>query len=433
MTHYVVNTKKQQQAMLEAIGHDSFDSLFKAAGVSSCLKQPLALNTGISEFEAFDQLKALADQNIVFKHIYRGAGSYHHYIPSVVKHLAGREEFVTAYTPYQAEISQGILQAIFEYQTMICELTKMDVSNASVYDGASAAAEAINMCVDKANAKVMFSAALNPEIKNTIKTYYQFSDIELIEIPLVDGITDLAKTSNSSEVACIVIQYPNYYGLIEDIKAIKEHFIQAKLIVIANPISLGLLEAPGALGADIVVGEGQPLGIPLSFGGPYLGFMATKKELVRRLPGRIVGETSDVNQNRAFTLTLQAREQHIRREKASSSICTNQALCALTSAIYLSAVGPVGLYEIADACYQNAHYLYDELVKIGFKPIYDQPFFHEFVLETKGDQEKLLTHLQQNSILAGYPLDQKHLLWCATEVNDKDQIDNLIKCIKEVC
>lgn len=434
MTHYVVNTPEQQQAMLKEIGYDTFDSLFHAAGIADCLQKPLDLPSGISEFEAFEQLQALADANTVFNDIYRGAGAYRHYIPSVVKHITAREEFVSAYTPYQAEISQGILQAIFEYQTMICELTGMDVSNASVYDGATAAAEAINMCLDKPGKKVLFSTAINPEIIKTIRTYYQFANLSLIELPAENGCLDQDRLAEQigEDVACVVLQTPNFYGCLEDIRAVRSRIGSIKLIVIVNPISLGLLESPGALGADIAVGEGQPLGMPLAFGGPYLGLMAAKAALVRRLPGRIVGQTVDIHQKRAFTLTLQAREQHIRREKASSSICTNQALCAFTSAVYLSALGPQGLTEVANGCYQNAHYLYDQLISVGFKAVYSQPFFHEFVLETPGDQSKLLEALQKHRILGGYPLNDRQLLWCATEINQKTKIDELIRIIKEV-
>ena len=434
MTHYVVNTKKQQQAMLNEIGYNSFIDLFQHTGITDCLNDSLAIANGITEFEAYDQMKSLAAENIVFKTIFRGAGAYRHYIPSVVKHITSREEFVTAYTPYQAEISQGILQSIFEYQTMICELTGMEVSNASVYDGATAAAEAINMCIDQKKRKVIISNKINPQILTTIQTYYQFSDLELLYVNDKDGVIDIDQLKNTinDNVACVILQTPNYEGCIEDIALIKNTINNLKLIVVTNPISLGLLETPGALGSDIVVGEGQPLGLPLSFGGPYLGFMATKDQLVRKLPGRIVGETVDVNGKRAFTLTLQAREQHIRREKASSSICTNQALCAFTSAVYMSALGPIGLSEVANACFQLAHYLEEQLNMIGFQSIHQSTFFHEFVTESPIDTTILLTHLEQNEILGGYPLKDNRLLWCATEVNTKAEIDQMIIIIKEL-
>jgi len=434
MTHYVVNTKKQQQAMLKEIGYDSFFELFQQTGITDCLHESLAIPKGITEFEAYDQMKSLADENTVFKSIFRGAGAYRHYIPSVVKHITSREEFVSAYTPYQAEISQGILQAIYEYQTMICELTGMEVSNASVYDGATAAAEAINMCIDSKKRKVILSNMINPQIMTTIQTYYQFSDLELIYVNDIDGVIDIDQLNDliDENVACIVLQTPNFEGCIEDIALIRKTIKEVKMVTIVNPISLGLLEAPGALGSDIVVGEGQPLGLPLSFGGPYLGFMATSDQLVRRLPGRIVGETIDINGKRAFTLTLQAREQHIRREKASSSICTNQALCAFTSAVYMSALGPKGLAEVANACFQLAHYLEEQLNTLGFRSTHRSDFFHEFVTDTPIKPDVLLTHLEKHGILGGYQLADNRLLWCATEVNSKDEIDQLIKIIKEV-
>ncbi len=434
MSSYVVNTKQQQQEMLKELGYDSFNALFVSTGIKNQLDTELALPQGASELEVYQELKALSMTNKVYPLIFRGAGAYRHYIPSVVRHITSREEFVSAYTPYQAEISQGILQAIFEYQTMICELTGMDVSNASVYDGASATAEAINMCVDKDHDQVLLSDSLNPEVLATVKTYYQFADLAFSLIANQDGVIDhdSLKRLVSDKTACIVLGYPNYYGCIEDIQTIKTLYPAIKLIVVTYPISLGLLESPGALGADIVVGEGQPLGMPLSFGGPYLGFMATKDSLVRRLPGRIVGQTVDLNGQRAFTLTLQAREQHIRREKASSSICTNQALCALTSAVYLSALGPNGLAEVADACFQNAHYLAEKLTEIGFKLVYKTSFFNEFVTYSPFNTKQLDKALAKKDILGGYPLDDYRILWCATELTDKAAIDHLIATIKEV-
>jgi len=434
MSSYVVNTKLQQQEMLKELGYDSFNELFVSTGIKKQLDTELALPQGASELEVYQELKALSMTNKVYPLIFRGAGAYRHYIPSVVRHITSREEFVSAYTPYQAEISQGILQAIFEYQTMICELTGMDVSNASVYDGASATAEAINMCVDKDHDQVLLSDSLNPEVLATVKTYYQFADLAFSLIANQDGVIDhdSLKRLVSDKTACIVLGYPNYYGCIEDIQAIKTLYSAIKLIVVTYPISLGILESPGSLGADIVVGEGQPLGMPLSFGGPYLGFMATKDNLVRRLPGRIVGQTVDLLGQRAFTLTLQAREQHIRREKASSSICTNQALCALTSAVYLSALGPNGLAEVADACFQNAHYLAEKLTEIGFKLVYKTAFFNEFVTYSPFNTKQLDKALAKKDILGGYPLDDYRILWCATELTDKAAIDHLIATIKEV-
>lgn len=434
MTHFVVNTKEQQLAMLEEIGKVSFDDLFKSIPVNLRLKEDLHLPEGITEFEALGHMRALANENIQFKTILRGAGAYRHYIPSVVSHISAREEFVSAYTPYQAEISQGILQSIFEYQTMMCELTGMDASNASVYDGATAAAEAINMCVDKKHTKVLLASTMDPQVLETIETYYQFSDIELIRIPMSEGIVDLDELTRLADEhsACCLIQTPNYYGCLEDVYEIKSLLNKMKLVMICNPISLGLLEAPGNYGADIVVGDGQPLGMALAFGGPYLGFMTTKEEFARRLPGRIVGETQDIHGQRAYTLTLQAREQHIRREKATSSICSNQALCALTAAIYMSSVGPTGLGDIAEQCFHKAHYFQSELAKIGFTLKYQNEFFHEFVTNTTVSSAILLRYLEDHGILGGLALNDREILWCVSEVVSKVEMDQVIRLISEV-
>ena len=436
MGSYVPSTAQERQEMLASIGLCSIDELFSHIPDSLKLKGELNLPSGKSELEVCRTMEHIAAQNIVFDSIFRGAGAYDHYIPAIVKSVTGKEEFVTAYTPYQAEISQGVLQSIFEYQTMICELTGMDVSNASVYDGATAAAEAVNMCCERSRNVVFCSAAAHPDTIEVVKTYCWASGHEFVLVPAKDGKTDwnsIVPQLDKKTSACLYIQSPNFFGQIEDVQQAAEavHAVGAKLIMGCNPIALGLYKTPAELGADIAVGEGQPLGMPLSFGGPYLGFMATTKALMRKLPGRIVGETTDVDGKRAFVLTLQAREQHIRREKASSNICSNQALCAMTAAVYLAAVGPEGLKQVANLCYQKAHYLMQQLTAIpGITLRYQGPFFHEFVTD-QGDANRILLKLEQEGILGGLPLSDGGILWCATEKNSKEDIDRMVGIIRK--
>ena len=436
MGSYVPSTAQERQEMLASIGLCSIDELFSHIPDSLKLKGELNLPSGKSELEVCRTMEHIAAQNIVFDSIFRGAGAYDHYIPAIVKSVTGKEEFVTAYTPYQAEISQGVLQSIFEYQTMICELTGMDVSNASVYDGATAAAEAVNMCCERSRNVVFCSAAAHPDTIEVIKTYCWASGHEFVLVPAKDGKTDwnsIVPQLDKKTSACLYIQSPNFFGQIEDVQQAAEavHAVGAKLIMGCNPIALGLYKTPAELGADIAVGEGQPLGMPLSFGGPYLGFMATTKAMMRKLPGRIVGETTDVDGKRAFVLTLQAREQHIRREKASSNICSNQALCAMTAAVYLAAVGPEGLKQVANLCYQKAHYLMQQLTAIpGITLRYQGPFFHEFVTD-QGDANRILLKLELEGILGGLPLSDGGILWCATEKNSKEDIDRMVGIIRK--
>lgn len=440
MGTYVPNTKCEQQEMLQTIGAGSIRELFDAVPEEVYLKQPLKLPQGLSELSVRRKMSQIAGENVVFRTIFRGAGAYNHYIPSIVKQITSKEEFVTAYTPYQAEISQGILQSIFEYQTMICELTGMEVSNASVYDGATAAAEAVIMCRERKRNKALIAETVNPQVIETVQTYLRGTEMELVLVPAKDGRTDLGQLKQmvDEETACFLLQQPNYFGLLEDAEAAGRIAAekQAKYIVSCNPISLGILKAPGQYGADIAVGEGQPLGMPLSFGGPYLGFMATTGKLMRRLPGRIVGETKDSRGERAYVLTLQAREQHIKREKASSNICSNQALCAMTAAVYLDAMGSKGLYQVAEQSMSKAHYLAGRLCEMdGFDLVYQGDYFHEFVTTCKGDAGQLMKALERYGILGGLPLSGKnegHILWCATEMNTKEEIDSLVDIIKEV-
>ncbi len=437
MGTYVPNTDKEQKEMLSALGLSGIEELFRVVPTEVLLKEPLKLDKGLSEYEVRRRITEIAEKNKTFRMIFRGAGAYHHYIPSIVTQITSKEEFVTAYTPYQAEISQGILQSIFEYQTMICELTGMDVSNASVYDGATAAAEAVIMCRERKRSKAVISAAVHPQTIETIRTYLDGTGMELILAPVREGRTDIEQLSAllSEDTACILLQQPNYYGLLEDCEAVGKLTtgIDIKYILSCNPISLGLLKAPIEYGADIAVGEGQPLGIPLSFGGPYLGFMATTEKLMRRLPGRIVGETTDSAGNRAFVLTLQAREQHIRREKASSNICSNQALCAMTAAVYLDAMGREGLGRVAQLSMSKAHYLARRLCeREEFAMTYPGEYFHEFVTDFTGNVDDLLSKLEQRGILGGYPLGEGRILWCATEMNTREEIDLLLHHIEEV-
>ena len=439
MGNFLPSTDAQRREMMDTVGISFVDELY--VDIPADLREKaaeavLAMPKGVSEFEALEQMKHLAKQNRVFDAIFRGAGAYWHHIPAVVSRVAAKEAFVTAYTPYQPEISQGILQTIFEYQTMLCELTGMDAGNASVYDGATAAAESAAMCRERSRTLTLLAAGLNPESIETVKTYSFGADAAYVIVPNKGGRLDLdaLKSALNAGVASLILQSPNYYGVIEDVPAIAQlvHAAGAKLVLSMNPTAMALLASPGESGADVAIGDGQPLGIPLSFGGPYLGFMACKKDMVRKLPGRIVGQTTDAAGRRCFVLTLQAREQHIRREKASSNICSNQALCALTAAAYCSAMGPQGLSEVARACYDNAHYLASELSKIkGFALVNpDAPFFHEFLTQAPANANRMLKALEEKGILGGLPVDGG-ILWCATERNTKAQIDQLVETLKK--
>ena len=440
MGNFLPSTDAQRREMMDAVGVSTIEELY--TDIPADLRKLAAeavddLPKGVSEFEALEQMKQLAKKNRVFDAIFRGAGAYWHYVPAVVSRVAAKEAFVTAYTPYQPEISQGILQTIFEYQTMLCELTGMDAGNASVYDGATAAAEAAAMCRERNRNLTLLAAGLNPESIETVQTYGFGADTESCIVPNKDGRLDLdaLKSALNAGVASLILQSPNYFGVIEDVPAIAElvHAAGAKLVLSMNPTAMALLQSPGEMGADVAIGDGQPLGIPLSFGGPYLGFMACKKDMVRKLPGRIVGQTTDAENRRCFVLTLQAREQHIRREKASSNICSNQALCALTAAAYCAAMGPQGMSEVARACYDNAHYLASELNKIkGFALVNPEaPFFHEFLTQAPANTDQVLKALEDTGILGGLPVNGG-ILWCATERNTKAQMDKLIETVKAV-
>ena len=436
MGSYVPTTAAERQAMLQTAGVSSYRELYKNVPDSVYLTEPLDLPEGKSELEVRQAVTALAQRNKVYPTVLRGAGAYRHFIPATVKRITSREEFVTAYTPYQAEISQGVLQSIFEYQSMICMLTGMDVSNASVYDGATAAAEAITMCRERKRQKAYVSATVNPQVIQTMRTYCFGSDVELTVIPEKDGRTDLAalQAALDDTAACFVVQQPNYYGLLEDAAVLGQavHAAGAKFVMHVNPIACAILPTPASCGADIAVGEGQPLGMDLAFGGPYLGFMASTDAMKRKLPGRIVGQTVDLEGKTGYVLTLTAREQHIRREKASSNICSNQALCALTAGVYMASMGPEGMARAARQCLSKAHYLAARLEEAGLRLRYSGEYFHEFVTDCPEQQrEAILSALDQAGILGGERVEGG-LLWCATEVVTRQELDQAAKIVGEV-
>ncbi|MCL1896725.1 MAG: aminomethyl-transferring glycine dehydrogenase subunit GcvPA [Clostridiales bacterium] len=435
MGNYLPNTDEQRAEMLKVIGLESIGDLYDMVPEGLIQKGGPGIPEGKSEMEVSLAMKQIAAKNKVFGSVFRGAGAYRHYIPAIVGQVTGKESFLTSYTPYQAEISQGLLQSIFEYQTMICELTGMDVSNASVYDGASAAAEAVAMCRGRGRTKALVSETVHPDVIGTVRTYCRAAGFAMELIPSDGGITDLGVLEGmlDEDTACVLIAQPNYFGILEDASEAGElaHRFGAKFIMSVNPIAAAVLKTPMECGADIAVGEGQPLGMPLSFGGPWLGFMAATSALTRKLPGRIVGETTDAGGGRAFVLTLQAREQHIRRDKAGSNICSNQALCAMAAAVYMVAMGPGGMEAAANRSMSKAHYLADELGKVpefGLK--YQRGFFHEFVTECPPDMPAILEFLEARGILGGL-LIEDGVLWCATEMNTKEEIDRLISFIKE--
>ena len=436
MGSYVPSTQAERLEMLKAIGLNDYKDLYRDVPAEMYLDTPLNIPNGMSEMEVANAVSAMAAKNKVFSTILRGAGAYDHYIPSIVKYIPAKEEFLTAYTPYQAEMSQGILQSIFEYQTMICELTGMDVSNASVYDGATAAAEAAAMCRDRKRRVTLISGAANPDTINTVRTYCYGTNDELRVVPTKDGKTDLEALRSmlaAGDVASVYVQQPNFNGLFEDAEAIGEavHEAGAMYVMGCNPTALGIMKTPKDCGADVAVGEAQPLGMPLSYGGPYLGFMATTTKQMRKLPGRIIGETVDSKGERAYCLALQAREQHIRREKASSNICSNEALCALIVGVYCSAVGPDGLASVATQSMSKAHYLARELCKIpGVEMVNSGEYFHEFVT-TLPKAEEVLKALEDNDILGGLPVEGG-VLWCATEKVSKADLDKTVAIVKEV-
>ena len=442
---YIYNTPQDQQDMLEAIGVSSIEDLFDQIPPEVRLERPLDLAPAHSEMELSQHLASLASQNLHAANsvCFLGGGSYDHFVPAVVDAIASRGEFYTSYTPYQPEVSQGNLQVMFEYQTLICQLTGMDVSNASLYDGGNAAAEAVLMAMSatKRTGKVVVPASVHPEYRQILETYLASLNTELVTVPADDGATALAalEAAVDEDTACVLLQHPNFFGAVEQTEDIAHiaHQKGALLIVAFDPISLGLLKRPGDCGADIAVAEGQSLGTPMQYGGPYLGIMACREKFVRRLPGRIGGETVDRRGRRCWVLTLQTREQHIRREKATSNICTNQGLFALRAAIYLATLGPQGLRETAELCVQKANYARQQITQIDrFSDAFSLPAFKEFVVRDHNNQVVSMLHDAANQgILAGIPLQKWYpdlgdcFLVTVTEQRTKQQIDALANCL----
>jgi glycine dehydrogenase subunit 1 len=442
---YIYNTPQDQQDMLEAIGVSSIEELFDQIPPEVRLERPLDLAPAHCEMELSQHLSNLASHNLHAANsvCFLGGGSYDHFVPAVVDAIASRGEFYTSYTPYQPEVSQGNLQVMFEYQTLICQLTGMDVSNASLYDGGNAAAEAVLMAMSatKRNGKVVVPASVHPEYRQILETYLASLDTELVTVPADDGATALSalEAAVDEETACVLVQHPNFFGSVEQTEDIAHiaHQKGALLIVAFDPISLGLLKRPGDCGADIAVAEGQSLGTPMQYGGPYLGIMACREKFVRRLPGRIGGETVDRRGRRCWVLTLQTREQHIRREKATSNICTNQGLFALRAAIYLATLGPQGLRETAELCVQKANYARQQIMQSDrFADAFSLPTFKEFVVRDQNNQvASMLQDAANQGILAGIPLQKWYpdlsdcFLVTVTEQRTKQQIDALANCL----
>jgi glycine dehydrogenase subunit 1 len=443
---YIPNTDENRAEMLRKIGVKDFSQLISCIPQSAVLKDDLRLPSPLSELELAQLLKDIselnrsADETISFL----GGGAYDHFIPSLVGHIVQRSEFYTAYTPYQAEVSQGTLQSIYEFQSLICELTGMDVANASMYDGASAVAEAALMSHSHNRKKeIVILDSLHPSYKKVLETYCSGLGLKIRTSITRNGLTELTdlKNSLSANTSCVIIQSPNFYGVVEDLGKIEPlvHSADALLIMVCDPISLGILKSPGELGADIAVGEGQGMGNHPNFGGPFLGFFAARKEMIRRMPGRIIAATTDTKGKRGFVMTLQTREQHIRREKATSNICTNEALCALATTVYLSLMGKTGINKVAQLCIQKSHYAMEQITKIdGFKLKYQAPFFKEFVLNTPIPPPEIIDKLLAKNILAGVDLSRltpelkNCLLICVTEKRTKKEIDYLVSEIRNL-
>jgi glycine dehydrogenase subunit 1 len=442
---YIYNTPEDQRAMLEAIGLASLDELFASIPADVRLKRPLEIPPALSELELTQHMSGLAAKNVHAgqKVCFLGGGSYDHFIPAVVDEIASRGEFYTSYTPYQAEVSQGNLQVVFEYQTLITRLTGLDVSNASLYDGGSATAEAVLMAISctQRYGKVVVPASLHPEYRQTIETYLDPLGVKLDTIPTPHGIVAPSSLSAAidAQTACVVVQQPNFFGCIEEANALAKiaHEAGALVVAVFDPISLGLLKRPGDWGADIAVAEGHTLGTPMQYGGPYLGIMACRESLVRRMPGRIAGQTVDRRGRRCFVLTLQTREQHIRREKATSNVCTNQGLFALRATIYLALMGPQGLRETANLCLQKSRYAIARLCESGrFEPAFDQPTFKEFVIrDCVGRVDDVIAKGLEAGYFAGVPLEQWYpeladcFLVAVTEKRTREEIDSLVPAI----
>ncbi len=440
---YFPNTIDDQREMLATIGASSLEDLFAMVPAELRLNRDLCLPPALGEMELTAHIVSLAGKNISAACVpcFLGGGCYDHFIPAVVDTISSRSEFYTAYTPYQAEASQGTLQAMFEYQTLIAELTGMDFSNSSMYDGGSAAVEAVLMSLHTGNrtGRVVVAESVHPEYRQTLKTYLTNTKTELHTVAAKDGSVTPAdvEAAVTDETACVLVQHPNFFGCLEEVESLAEiaHKKGAIFIVIFDPISLGILKRPGDYGADIAVAEGQSLGNPMAYGGPYLGIMACREPFLRRMPGRLVGQTVDRRGRRCWTLTLQTREQHIRREKATSNICTNQGLFALRAAVYLSLMGPQGMRQVAELCLQKSHYALNQLTKSGkLEKVFGRPTFKEFVVRVKdGRTEAVLTAAKKQYLFPGVPLGRWYpqladcLLVAVTEKRTKDEIDRLAK------
>ncbi len=448
---YIPHTDSDRARMLAEIGVESIGDLFQ--DVPESVRYPeLKLPPPLSEVEILRELRAMSEENADLDHYacFLGAGAYNHFVPSVVGHIIGRSEFYTAYTPYQPEISQGTLQAIFEYQSMVCALTGMDVANASHYDGATSLAEAALMSVNISRGKrhkIIVSPTVHPEYRATLRTYTPGPDLTVETLNFKPQTLNFEVESLKFELdnaACLIIQQPDFFGQLAEASELKHladvvHKAGALLIVSADPISLGLFIPPGEYGADIVVGEGQSLGNPLNFGGPYLGLFACREKYMRRMPGRLAGETVDTEGRRGFVLTLSAREQHIRRERATSNICTNQALCALAAGAYLAAMGKTGLRKVAELCYHKAHYAAQRIGALpGFDLVGSRPFFKEFVVRCPKPPSEINQALLERGIIGGYDLSrdypqlENHMLLCVTEMNTQEEINRLVKALREI-
>ena len=440
---YISNSDNDKKAMLDVIGVNSFEDILSK--IPKHLRNfEWRIPKGQSELEWVRELAEAGQKNENFHKAacYLGAGNYDHFVPAVVSHLAHRGEFITAYTPYQAEASQGTLQCMYEYQSLICELTGMDVSNGSMYDGASALAEAALLAIRLGGKKkILLPSTVHPEYQEVLRTYLSCLDAQIINIPAQGGRIDLAflEKSADADTAAIIVQQPNFFGTLEEVQKISTIVKKAQTLLIAcvNPISLGIIAPPGEYGADVAVGEGQPLGNPVAFGGPHFGFFAVKDELLRKIPGRIVGATVDKHGRRAFVLTLQAREQHIRREKATSNICTNHALCALKGAIYMTLLGRQGIKKIALLNWENAHTTYERLLKVkGVKEFSKAPFFNEFVVLIDKDENRLKKNLKENRILGPlalkrfYPEMKNTYLVAVTENRTAGDLERLVHAIE---
>lgn len=439
------HTAEDRAEMLQAVGVAEFDQLVQA--IPAAIRYPeLKLPRLLTEMEAAARLSELAERNLAPKpgRTFLGAGSYQHFIPATVNQILSRGEFYTAYTPYQPEVAQGTLQVIYEFQTMVAALFGMEVANASMYDGATALAEGALMAVSasKKRHRLVVSGSVHPGYREVLRTYLSGGHVELVELPVpttgfLTQPEDFAPYLGD-QLAGIIVQYPNFFGAIEDVQAMADtvHAAGGHLIVATTPVPLGLLKPPGELGADIVAAEGQSLGVPQSYGGPYVGLLASRQTFVRQMPGRLAGMTTDSEGKRGFVLTLQTREQHIRREKATSNICTNQGLMATAATVYMSTLGPEGFREVARRSYQNAHYLSSKLQAMpGYELPIDAPFFHEFVVKTPVPAHDINTRLLDAGIIGGYELSamdpalSHHLLLCATEMNDRASVDRFIEAL----